>query len=145
MLLTRHVVKLLTRCVIKPRASFPNDRHNETDGYDFIITNNLLCSFCRGLWFDTLYGNLLKVDPYGNILVCLQGFRFLKRYDKALIIRYTLFSIYIAEVNPTIFTYFLAPRSGSCIPTSSFSWTKVEFMCSIHSSIFQVVKLKTSN
>ena len=78
----------LTCCVIKPRASLPNDRHNETDGYDFIITNNLLCSFCRGLWFDTLYGNLLKVDPYGNILVCLQGFRFLKRYDKALIIRY---------------------------------------------------------
>ncbi len=35
---------------------------------------------CRGLWFDTLYGNLLKVDPYGNILVCVQGFTFLKRW-----------------------------------------------------------------
>lgn len=33
---------------------------------------------CRGLWFDKLYGNLLKVDAYGNILVCVQGFRFLK-------------------------------------------------------------------
>ncbi|CAH0719994.1 unnamed protein product, partial [Brenthis ino] len=32
----------------------------------------------RGLWFDTLYGNLLKVDAYGNILVCVQGFEFLK-------------------------------------------------------------------
>lgn len=32
----------------------------------------------RGLWFDTLYGNLLKVDPYGNILVCCHGFKFLK-------------------------------------------------------------------
>lgn len=32
----------------------------------------------RGLWFDTLYGNLLKVDAYGNILVCVHGFRFLK-------------------------------------------------------------------
>ncbi|KAK3094619.1 hypothetical protein FSP39_004109 [Pinctada imbricata] len=32
---------------------------------------------CRGLWFDKLYGNLLKVDTYGNILVCLHGFRFL--------------------------------------------------------------------
>lgn len=32
----------------------------------------------RGLWFDTLYGNLLKVDPYGNILICCQGFKFLK-------------------------------------------------------------------
>ncbi|XP_046739242.1 cytosolic purine 5'-nucleotidase isoform X1 [Diprion similis] len=32
----------------------------------------------RGLWFDTLYGNLLKVDAYGNILVCVHGFEFLK-------------------------------------------------------------------
>jgi len=32
----------------------------------------------RGLWFDTLYGNLLKVDAYGNILVCAHGFQFLK-------------------------------------------------------------------
>lgn len=32
----------------------------------------------RSLWFDTLYGNLLKVDPYGNILVCVHGFKFLK-------------------------------------------------------------------
>lgn len=34
----------------------------------------------RGLWFDTLYGNLLKVDAYGNILVCVHGFEFLKPY-----------------------------------------------------------------
>lgn len=33
----------------------------------------------RGLWFDTLYGNLLKVDAYGNILVCVHGFEFLKQ------------------------------------------------------------------
>lgn len=32
----------------------------------------------RGLVFDTLYGNLLKVDSHGNILVCTHGFRFLK-------------------------------------------------------------------
>ncbi|XP_055300757.1 cytosolic purine 5'-nucleotidase isoform X2 [Sitodiplosis mosellana] len=32
----------------------------------------------RGLWFDTVYGNLLKVDAYGNILVCVHGFEFLK-------------------------------------------------------------------
>jgi 5'-nucleotidase len=32
----------------------------------------------RGLWFDTVYGNLLKVDAYGNILVCCHGFKFLK-------------------------------------------------------------------
>ncbi|XP_059099517.1 cytosolic purine 5'-nucleotidase-like isoform X1 [Tigriopus californicus] len=32
----------------------------------------------RGLWFDTLHGNLLKVDGFGNILVCVHGFEFLK-------------------------------------------------------------------
>lgn len=32
----------------------------------------------RGLVFDTMYGNLLKVDTYGNILVCVHGFNFLK-------------------------------------------------------------------
>lgn len=32
----------------------------------------------RGLWYDKLYGNLLKVDAYGNIIVCVHGFRFLK-------------------------------------------------------------------
>uniref|UniRef100_A0A5S6Q0G2 5'-nucleotidase n=1 Tax=Trichuris muris TaxID=70415 RepID=A0A5S6Q0G2_TRIMR len=31
----------------------------------------------RGLWFDNMYGNLLKVDPYGNILVGAHGFDFL--------------------------------------------------------------------
>ncbi|XP_037931696.1 cytosolic purine 5'-nucleotidase-like [Teleopsis dalmanni] len=35
----------------------------------------------RGLWFDTLYGNLLKVDAYGNILVCVHGFEFLKHHQ----------------------------------------------------------------
>nr|CAD7588684.1 unnamed protein product [Timema genevievae] len=32
----------------------------------------------RGLWFDSQFGNLLKVDAYGNILVCVHGFEFLK-------------------------------------------------------------------
>lgn len=32
----------------------------------------------RGLWYDKLYGNLLKMDAYGNILVCVHGFKFLK-------------------------------------------------------------------
>lgn len=40
----------------------------------------------RGLWFDTLYGNFLKVDAYGNILVCVHGFKFLKTSE--------IFSIY---------------------------------------------------
>lgn len=33
----------------------------------------------RGVWFDILHGNLLKVDAYGNILVCVHGFEFLKQ------------------------------------------------------------------
>jgi 5'-nucleotidase len=32
----------------------------------------------RGLWFDQLYGNLLKVDGFGNILVGVHGFHFMK-------------------------------------------------------------------
>ncbi|CAM1317234.1 NT5C2 (predicted) [Pycnogonum litorale] len=32
----------------------------------------------RGLWFDTQYGNLLKVDAYGNILTCVHGLNFVK-------------------------------------------------------------------
>lgn len=35
----------------------------------------------RGLWFDTLYGNFLKVDAHGNILVCVHGFRFFKKSE----------------------------------------------------------------
>uniref|UniRef100_A0A5K3EI21 Cytosolic purine 5'-nucleotidase n=1 Tax=Mesocestoides corti TaxID=53468 RepID=A0A5K3EI21_MESCO len=27
----------------------------------------------RGLWFDTLYGTLLKMDQFGSVLVCLRG------------------------------------------------------------------------
>ena len=30
----------------------------------------------RGMMFDTKYGNLLKVDTYGNILLCVHGFEF---------------------------------------------------------------------
>ena len=29
----------------------------------------------RGLWFDKLRGNLLKVDQFGEILQCFHGFR----------------------------------------------------------------------
>lgn len=32
----------------------------------------------RGLWFDYVYGNLLKVDGFGNIMSAIHGFNFLK-------------------------------------------------------------------
>jgi 5'-nucleotidase len=35
----------------------------------------------RGLWYDYLYGNLLKVDGFGNILVAVHGFYFLKPHE----------------------------------------------------------------
>ncbi|XP_051937080.1 5'-nucleotidase, cytosolic IIa isoform X2 [Hippocampus zosterae] len=35
----------------------------------------------RGLVFDTMHGNLLKVDAYGNILVCVHGFNFIRGTD----------------------------------------------------------------
>uniref|UniRef100_A0A8C7FPQ0 5'-nucleotidase, cytosolic II, like 1 n=1 Tax=Oncorhynchus kisutch TaxID=8019 RepID=A0A8C7FPQ0_ONCKI len=38
-----------------------------------------LSSLHSGLVFDTMYGNLLKVDSNGNILLCSHGFTFLKR------------------------------------------------------------------
>uniref|UniRef100_A0AAZ3SJ16 5'-nucleotidase, cytosolic II, like 1 n=1 Tax=Oncorhynchus tshawytscha TaxID=74940 RepID=A0AAZ3SJ16_ONCTS len=38
-----------------------------------------LSSLLSGLVFDTMYGNLLKVDSNGNILLCSHGFTFLKR------------------------------------------------------------------
>lgn len=43
------------------------------------IASPLPCSRSRrGLVFDALYGNLLKVDSHGNLLVCAHGFRFLR-------------------------------------------------------------------
>ena len=44
--------------------------------YLYLISTS---SVYRGLWFDSHYGNLLKVDAYGNILICCHGFRFLKQ------------------------------------------------------------------
>nr|CAB3264465.1 cytosolic purine 5'-nucleotidase [Phallusia mammillata] len=35
----------------------------------------------RGLIFDRELGHMLKVDTYGNILVCTHGFRFLKTHE----------------------------------------------------------------
>ncbi|XP_071506591.1 cytosolic purine 5'-nucleotidase-like [Diadema antillarum] len=35
----------------------------------------------RGLVFDKVFGNLLKIDTYGNILVCVHGFKFLNSVE----------------------------------------------------------------
>ena len=30
-----------------------------------------------GMWFDSKFGTMLKMDPYGNILVAMKGFKVL--------------------------------------------------------------------
>jgi len=35
----------------------------------------------RGLWFDKQFGNLLKVDAFGNVLVAVHGFKFLSPHE----------------------------------------------------------------
>lgn len=35
----------------------------------------------RGLWYDYLYGNLLKVDGFGNIMVGFHGFKSLQHHE----------------------------------------------------------------
>jgi len=60
----------------------------------------------RGLWYDKLYGNILKVDVYGNILTVVHGFKFLSGHevreiypnkyitgDDRIYVFYTLFSL----------------------------------------------------
>nr|CDS29471.1 cytosolic purine 5' nucleotidase [Hymenolepis microstoma] len=61
----------------------------------------------RGLWFDTLYGTFLKLDQFGNVLVCLRGFniinaddltmmypnKFLKYDESRIVIMNTLFDL----------------------------------------------------
>ncbi|CAF0905507.1 unnamed protein product [Adineta ricciae] len=60
----------------------------------------------RGLWYDKLYGNFLKVDAYGNILTVVHGFRFLTGHevreiypnkyivcDDRVYVHYTLFNL----------------------------------------------------
>lgn len=54
-----------------------------TFNYFVSFLNSPLCSLCflvfhRGLVYDTTYGNLLKVDSHGNVLVCTHGFVYLK-------------------------------------------------------------------
>ncbi|GFS05680.1 cytosolic purine 5'-nucleotidase [Elysia marginata] len=49
----------------------------------------------RGLWFDKHFGTLLKVDGFGNILVCVRGFHFMRAKPGNLRTRITSISITI--------------------------------------------------
>ncbi|XP_014666040.1 PREDICTED: cytosolic purine 5'-nucleotidase-like [Priapulus caudatus] len=73
----------------------------------------------RGLWYDKEYGNLLKVDQYGNILVCCHGFKFLKpmeirelypnsfiKLDKRIFVLNTLFNLPETYLLACVIDYF---------------------------------------
>lgn len=55
--------------IINIFEGYPNDIKNFKYDPKFAI---------RGLWFDKLYGILLKVDTFGNILMAVHGFKVLK-------------------------------------------------------------------
>ncbi|VDO52989.1 unnamed protein product [Schistosoma margrebowiei] len=44
-----------------------------------LVMSDFLFMYC--LWFDRLYGTLLKMDQFGNILSCLRGFNFIQREE----------------------------------------------------------------
>uniref|UniRef100_A0A1I8AAM7 Cytosolic purine 5'-nucleotidase n=1 Tax=Steinernema glaseri TaxID=37863 RepID=A0A1I8AAM7_9BILA len=65
MLFNRTIEKMIS-------MGYPEDMRKFTYDINFPV---------RGLWFDQLYGNLLKVDGFGNILTGLHGFRVLKPHE----------------------------------------------------------------
>uniref|UniRef100_A0A8C7F8F8 Cytosolic purine 5'-nucleotidase n=1 Tax=Oncorhynchus kisutch TaxID=8019 RepID=A0A8C7F8F8_ONCKI len=80
----------------------------------------------RGLLFDTMHGNLLKVDAYGNILVCAHGFNFMRgpeireMYPNKFIQRgdtdrfYILNTLFNLPGERAVFTPFFGGKDPSC-------------------------------
>uniref|UniRef100_A0A8C7NP35 Cytosolic purine 5'-nucleotidase n=1 Tax=Oncorhynchus mykiss TaxID=8022 RepID=A0A8C7NP35_ONCMY len=80
----------------------------------------------RGLLFDTMHGNLLKVDAYGNILVCAHGFNFMRgpeireMYPNKFIQRgdtdrfYILNTLFNLPGERAVFTPFFGGKDLSC-------------------------------
>lgn len=116
--------------------------------YRINYTFNPLFSFCiyRGLVFDTMYGNLLKVDAYGNILVCVHGFNFLRGWVIPATIKPCLDGLdhwTLMKPMEYVLIMFLcslpALTPESCIPTSLSSvMTQNASTSSTHSLTFQV-------
>ncbi|XP_025093778.1 cytosolic purine 5'-nucleotidase-like isoform X1 [Pomacea canaliculata] len=105
----------------------------------------------RGLWFDKTYGNLLKVDSYGNILVCAHGFYFLKPHeiaqlypnkfiqldDSRLYVLNTLFNLPETYMLACIIDYFATTKIGYARQTEGIDNGDL-FMS--YKSIFQDVR-----
>ena len=87
----------------------------------------------RGLWFDTLHGNLLKVDAYGNILLACHGFQFLKAWVDSKIaflnIQRTCFWPWHFVHDPFILIFCAGMKFGKFTRTSSYSSTSTGFSC----------------
>ncbi|CAF1324224.1 unnamed protein product [Rotaria magnacalcarata] len=88
----------------------------------------------RGLWYDKLYGNLLKVDTHGNILTAVHGFKFLSGHevrefypnkyiqvDDRIYVYYTLFNLPEIYLMACLIDYF------SKVATYVEDRTSVEF------------------
>ncbi|XP_042896001.1 cytosolic purine 5'-nucleotidase isoform X2 [Parasteatoda tepidariorum] len=104
----------------------------------------------RGLWFDKTYGTLNKVDAYGNILVCIHGFKFLKTSEiynlypnkflqldeKRVYVMNTLFNLPEAYLLACLIDYFT--NSSQYIPGKNGIKSGNIFMS--YTSIFQDVR-----
>lgn len=111
---------------------------NKDDNYGRLTQLFLSSAAFRGLVFDNMYGNLLKVDAYGNILVCVHGFHFLRGW---VIINYTL--RHVQQMSSLslclVFSLFPVLRSVNGTQTSSSrEMIQSAFISLTHSSTCQV-------
>uniref|UniRef100_A0A914DX80 Cytosolic purine 5'-nucleotidase n=1 Tax=Acrobeloides nanus TaxID=290746 RepID=A0A914DX80_9BILA len=106
----------------------------------------------RGLWFDQLYGNLLKVDGFGNILVAVHGFdfltpsqieelypnKFIHLNDKRIYVLNTLFNLPETYLVACLVNYF--NHLPEYNPTSDRTGLKCGDMVMSYKSIFQDIR-----
>jgi len=89
----------------------------------------------RGLWFDRITGNLLKVDQFGKILDCCHGFRILKsdeiksiylgkiqrKDDKRIFVMNTVFNLAETYLVAALIDHFESKEDTECTETG---WVK---------------------
>ncbi|KAI1722653.1 5' nucleotidase family domain-containing protein [Ditylenchus destructor] len=106
----------------------------------------------RGLWFDYVYGNLLKVDGFGNILVAVHGFyfltpaeieelypnKFLHLSDKRIYVLNTLFNLPETYLVACVINYF--DKDPAYQKTSDKTGVKSGEVVMSYKSIFQDIR-----
>lgn len=101
-----------------------------------------------------MHGNLLKVDAYGNILVCVHGFNFLRGWVlnhipagqmcTCEVVYIWLCTRHTRRFSLCLFLFFRGLRSGNVTQTSSSrETTRSAFISLTHSSTCQVGPLST--